>query len=197
MNRNILIVSALEIETQGKLEDWRPYNLLITGVGKVNATYNLTKRLQIDGSMNYDSRINLVINYGTAGSRKIKKKTLVDCTKFIQRDMDVTGLGFMRGETPFEEEPPITIQSTSEFNPIGRKATCGTGDNFVEDRTNYYGEVVDMEAYALAKVCHNFDVPFISFKYITDGADEQAHEDWEANLADGIEQFIGKVISKI
>ena len=54
-----------------------------------------------------------------------------------------------------------------------------------------------MEAYALAKVCHNFDVPFISFKYITDGADEQAHEDWEANLADGIEQFIGKVISKI
>ena len=197
MNRNILIVSALEIETQGKLEDWRPYNLLITGVGKVNATYSLTKRLQIDGSMNYDSRINLVINYGTAGSRKIKKKTLVDCTKFIQRDMDVTGLGFMRGETPFEEEPPITIQSTSEFNPIGRKATCGTGDNFVEDRTNYYGEVVDMEAYALAKVCHNFDVPFISFKYITDGADEQAHEDWEANLADGIEQFIGKVISKI
>ncbi len=197
MNKNILIVSALEIETQGKLEDWRPYNLLITGVGKVNATYSLTKRLQIDGSMNYDSRINLVINYGTAGSRKIKKKTLVDCTKFIQRDMDVTGLGFMRGETPFEEEPPITIQSTSEFNPIGRKATCGTGDNFVEDRTNYYGEVVDMEAYALAKVCHNFDVPFISFKYITDGADEQAHEDWEANLADGIEQFIGKVISKI
>ena len=197
MNKNILIVSALEIETQGKLEDWRPHNLLITGVGKVNATYSLTKRLQIDGSMNYDSRINLVINYGTAGSRKIKKKTLVDCTKFIQRDMDVTGLGFMRGETPFEEEPPITIQSTSEFNPIGRKATCGTGDNFVEDRTNYYGEVVDMEAYALAKVCHNFDVPFISFKYITDGADEQAHEDWEANLADGIEQFIGKVISKI
>ena len=73
MNKNILIVSALEIETQGKLEDWRPYNLLITGVGKVNATYSLTKRLQIDGSMNFDSRINLVINYGTAGSRKYKK----------------------------------------------------------------------------------------------------------------------------
>ena len=26
-------------------------------------------------------------------------------------------------------------------------------DNFVEDRTNYHGEVVDMEAY-IAKVCH-------------------------------------------
>lgn len=197
MNKNILIVSALEIETQGKLEDWRPYNLLITGVGKVNATYSLTKRLQIDGSMNFDSRINLVINYGTAGSRKYKKGDLIDCTRFIQRDMDVTGLGFQKGETPFEKEPSIVIESKSKFNPIGINATCGTGDNFVEDRTNYYGEVVDMEAYALAKVCHNFDVPFISFKYISDGADINANDDWEENVSKGIEQFIGKVISKI
>ena len=194
---NILIVSALDIETQGQLEDWKPHNLLITGVGKVNATYHLTKRLLVDRSMNHDARITLVINYGTAGSRKIKKKQLVDCTKFIQRDMDVTGLGFMRGETPFEDNPPITIKSTSEFNPIGRKATCGSGDNFVEDRTQYYGEVVDMEAYALAKVCYNYDIPFISFKYITDGADEQAHEDWEANLADGIVEFKKKVLDKL
>ena len=197
MNKNILIVSALEVETQGKLEDWRPYNLLITGVGKVNATYSLTKRLQIDGSMNFDSRINLVINYGTAGSRKYKKGDLIDCTRFIQRDMDVTGLGFQKGETPFEKEPSIVIESKSKFNPIGINATCGTGDSFVEDRTNYYGEVVDMEAYALAKVCHNFDVPFISFKYISDGADINANDDWEENVSKGIEQFIGKVISKI
>ena len=37
--------------------------------------------------------------------------------------MDVTGLGFMRGETPFEDDPPLTIKSTSEFNPIKRNAT--------------------------------------------------------------------------
>ena len=76
-----------------------------------------------------------MINYGTAGSRKIKKGKLVDCTKFIQRDMDVTGLGFMRGETPFEKEPPLMLESTSDFNPIGRHATCGTGDCFVEDKS--------------------------------------------------------------
>ena len=196
--KNILIVSALEIETQGQLEDWKPHNLLYTGVGKVNATYNLTKRLQVDGSMNHDARINLVINYGTAGSRKIKKKTLVDCTKFVQRDMDVTGLGFLRGETPFEQDPPVIIQQQNiDFNPIGSYSTCGTGDNFAEDKSQYYGEVVDMEAYALAKVCYNYDVPFISFKYITDGADEQAHEDWEANLADGIIEFKDKILKEI
>ena len=54
-----------------------------------------------------------------------------------------------------------------------------------------------MEAYALAKVCHHYNVPFISFKYITDGADEQAHEDWEANLADGIIEFKEKVLDKL
>ena len=188
---DILIVSALEVETQDQLND---YEVVYTGVGKVNATYELTSYFAkcelYDGD--YPK---LVINYGTAGSRKIKKKTLVDCTKFIQRDMDVTGLGFMKGETPFESDPPFVIQSQHQvFNPINRNATCGTGDNFAEDKSQYYGEVVDMEAYALAKVCYNHDIPFISFKYITDGADEQAHEDWEANLADGIVEFKKKVL---
>jgi len=104
----------------------------------------------------------------------------------------------MRGETPFEDNPPITIETSKDvFNPIGRRATCGTGDNFAEDKSQYYGEVVDMEAYGLAKVCYLHDVPFISFKYITDGADEQAHEDWENNLADGIIEFKNKILKKI
>tara|TARA_Y100000114_G_C11679534_1_gene287897 strand:- start:112 stop:825 length:714 start_codon:yes stop_codon:yes gene_type:complete len=193
LDKKILLVCALEVETQGK--EWlKDFDVVYTGVGKVNATYALTTHFGKYGSY---IPYSLVINYGTAGSRKIKKKQLVDCTKFIQRDMDVTGLGFMRGETPFEDDPPLTIKSTSEFNPINRNALCGSGDNFVEDKTNYYGEVVDMEAYALAKVCYKRQVPFISFKYITDGADEQAHEDWEANLAQGIEEFHKRVISKI
>ena len=192
LNTKPLIVCALEIETQNQLND---YDVLYTGVGKVNATYKLTEKFGKYGThIPYD----LVINYGTAGSRKIKKKTLVDCTKFVQRDMDVTGLGFMRGETPFEDDIPLMLDfGITEYNTIQRRATCGSGDNFVEDKTNYYGEVVDMEAYALAKICYLRKVPFVSFKYITDGADEQAHEDWEANLADGIEVFKEKVLSEI
>ena len=190
---DILIVCALEIETQGQLED---YDILYTGVGKVNATFKLTKRLSGEVVSGFVPK--LVINYGTAGSRKIKKKTLVDCTKFVQRDMDVTGLGFMRGETPFEDEPPLMLDfGITEYNNIRRRATCGSGDSFVEDRTQYYGEVVDMEAYALAKVCYNYKIPFVSFKYITDGADEQAHEDWEKNLADGIEEFKKQVLDGV
>ena len=190
LNKRTLIVCALEVETQGQLDE---YDVLYTGVGKVNAAIRLQQRIGKYGShIPYDR----VINYGTAGSRKIKKKTLVDCTKFVQRDMDVTGLGFLRGETPFEKEPPVIIDFSQYKNPICRNATCGTGDCFVEDKSQYYGEVVDMEAYALAKICWEQNIPFVSYKYITDGADEQAHEDWEANLADGIKVFRNTILDK-
>ena len=184
MNKdNILIVCALPIETQGQLDD---YDVLYTGVGKVNATFKLTQKFGKFGSyIPYD----LVINYGTAGSQswKYKKGDLVDCTRFVQRDMDVSGLGFKIGQTPFEEDIPIILQSESEFNPIGKKALCGSGDSFVQEKT--IGDVVDMEAYALAKVCKSYNVPFISFKYITDDADSNAGDDWEENVGKGIVKF--------
>ena len=184
----ILIVCALEVETQGQLDNW---NVLYTGVGKVNATYTLANHLNTP----IDSKPpKLIINYGTAGSRKIKKKTLVDCTKFVQRDMDVTGLGFMRGETPFEDDIPLMLDfGITEFNNIGRRATCGSGDNFVEDKTNYYGEVVDMEAYALAKVCTLENIKFRCFKYVSDNADENAPSDWIENCKKGAKLFQNKL----
>ena len=191
LEKKTLIVCALEVETAGQLED---YNVLYTGVGKVNATLKLTQKFGKYGSyIPYD----LVINYGTAGSRKYKKGELVDCTKFIQRDMDVTGLGFQRGETPFEKKPPLVIETESLFNPIGKNATCGSGDSFVEDRSQYYGEVVDMEAYALSKVCYHYQIPFISFKYISDGADDNANDDWDENVSKGIEVFKKEILEKL
>jgi adenosylhomocysteine nucleosidase len=39
-----------------------------------------------------------------------------------------------------------------------------------------------MEAYALAKVCQMERVRFACAKYITDGADHTAADDWQNNL---------------
>ena len=196
INKKTLIVCALEVETQGQLED---YDVLYTGVGKVNATYKLTQKFGKLGShIPYD----LVINYGTAGSQiwKYHKGDLVDCTRFVQRDMDVSGLGFKLGQTPFEKDIPIIIESDSDFNPIGNDVLCGSGDSFVTvDQFNWKNliDVVDMEAYALAKVCKLYDVPFISFKYITDEADGDAGNDWEENVGKGIVKFKEKVLDKL
>ena len=201
MNKDdILIVCALEQEVNGELDEVLsdPRQIIYTGVGKVNATGQLTERLHSSHLHYLPPMPKLVINYGTAGSRELPIGELVDCTKFIQRDMDVTGLGFMKGQTPFEQEVPIILDYDHvQYNPIGKKLRCGTGDNFVQDSMGSYSDVYDMEAYALAKVCFVYDVSFISFKYITDNANEHSPKDWEENLADGIKEFKERVLNGI
>jgi len=202
--QDILIVCALEQETQGQLDNYfdDERQILYTGVGKVNATLKLTQRLH-SSHLHYMPKMpELVINYGTAGSRKYEQGELVDCTQFIQRDMDVTGLGFEIGQTPLEEDIPMRIQSESDFNPIGKNALCGSGDNFMNGLPYAWYkkqsvDVVDMEAYALAKVCYHYDINFISFKYITDNADEHSSKDWKDNCSDGVREFKNKILEEL
>jgi len=59
---------------------------------------------------------------------------------------------------------------------------CGSGDNFVMGHDVFDCDVLDMEAYALAKVCALEGIPFLSIKYVTDGGDHQANADWTRNL---------------
>ena len=187
MNRDdILIVCALEMETKGKLDD---RNIIYTGVGKVNATYELTAELFFQ--MKLSKVPKLVINFGTAGSREIPIYTLVDCTKFIQRDMDKTALGFVRGETAFETNVPMMIDFSYVDNPIGKNYVCGTGDNFVQDISKEieHIDVFDMEAYALAKTCWKNEIDFVSYKYITDNANEKSANDWLENCSTSVNKF--------
>jgi len=125
---DILIVCALEQETNNELDEW---NVIYTGCGKVNATYELTAELFFSKSMTgkLTNLPKLVINFGTAGSKDIPIHTLVDCNKFVQRDMDASGLGFKKGETPFDNHPQI-IDYSYVKNPIGKNYVCGAGDSF-------------------------------------------------------------------
>ena len=173
----ILIVTALQQELPDR--NVIEHSVLYTGVGKINATYKLTNILtKVYGKDRFD----LVINYGTAASKVYNG--LVDCTKFIQRDMDTTPLGFKIGETPYETEPSM-IDFSRIKNPIGKNLCCYTGDSFVTDMTPY-DDVVDMEAYALAKTCRNFGIDFVSYKYISDDGNA---DDWEKNCGKGITEF--------
>jgi len=149
---NPLVVCALKDEFSIKGSN---YDLLYTGVGKVNAAIHLTEYLLKKGRPEY------IVNYGTAGSKKVKVGSLVDCTKFVQRDMDVSGLGFEKYETPFEDDISKKIDfSDFENNPLNHLLTCATGDSFIATTGGHVGDVVDMESYALAKVCLKFDLGF-------------------------------------
>jgi len=173
-----LIVMALDMESQGLFEQ-HGVRVLYTGLGKVNAAIALTRQL---AAYRYARRTApLVINFGTAGSRRFDTGTLVGCHRFVQRDMDVRALGFAYGVTPFEEVP-----AELEFPPVFahlQQGLCGSGDSFATGESIMHCEVVDMEAYAYAKVCRLEGVDFACAKYVTDGADHSAAGDWSANLA--------------
>ena len=57
-------------------------------------------------------------------------------------------------------------------------------------------DIVDMEAYAIAKICKLENIEFRCFKYISDNADENANIDWNENLASGVNAF-SKLINDI
>ena len=171
MNR--LFVAALKEETPGL--DFFHY----TGAGKINATYNLTKLI-----LKYNPKE--IINFGTAGAITNKLKGIVECTQFYQRDMDVTPLFNLKiGDTPFDDIKEI-IMSKDGYS-------CGTGDSFVTGKIPIKVDVVDMEAYALAKVCKLEEIKFRCFKFISDNADESASIDWATNCKKGAKLFEQKL----
>ena len=171
MNR--IFVAALKEETPGL--DFFHY----TGVGKINATYNLKKIID-------KYKPNEIINFGTAGSLTKNLKGIIECTKFYQRDMDVSSLMNLKiGQTPFDNINEI-INSNDGYS-------CGSGDNFVSKKIEINVDVVDMEAYALAKVCKLENIPFRCFKFISDRANEAASNDWVKNCKNGAKLFKHKL----
>jgi len=163
-----LFIAAIKEETVGL--DY--FNHI--GVGKINATYNTLRLINVH-------KPKIIINYGTAGAINKQLKGIVECTKFYQRDMDVRGLDFELGETPFDKTKEIIISENGY--------SCGTGDNFVNKKIDMNVDLVDMEAYAIAKVCLLENIKFKCFKYISDNADENAIMDWNENLALGANAF--------
>ena len=174
---NTLVVFALKEEARDCFDEFR---LLYCGVGKVNAAYRLTRALAA-WEATHGTLPRLVLNMGSAGSAHYQKRTVVNCTHFIQRDFDISAFGLQPFATPFEDHLPATLNHGVSFGhlPTG---TCGTGDTFVTNAQQGPWNVVDMEAYALAKICLLENIPFGCLKYISDGADGQAAGTWEESL---------------
>lgn len=180
-----MVVMALEAESDGVFAE-AGVAVLYCGVGKVNAAIALTRELS-----RYEQAgtpLPLVLNFGTAGSRTHPAGTLLACHKFVQRDMDVRGLGFPLGVTPYDGHPPLL-----SFPPVFTDlppAICGSGDSFATARAEVECAVVDMEGYALAKVCKSVGAAFGCVKYVTDGADQAAAGDWQSNRHKAADAFL-------
>ena len=172
----ILILVAVKEELSRK--DLPDVQIHYTGVGKINASI---KTLEVIKAYSP----NQIINYGTAGSLNKELKGLVEVTRFYQRDMDATPLGFEIGQTPFDD--------IEEINFGNDGFSCGSGDSFVTQTPKLKTDLVDMEAYAIAKICYMKNVNFRCFKYISDNANAEANDDWSENVSAGKKLFIERI----
>ncbi len=172
-NQKIVVLVALEMELpQSALLD---FDVHYTGVGKVNAALKAAEIIHND-------KPDLIINYGTAGGLDTSLSGLIEVGVLHQRDMDAVELGFQLGETPFDDLHSIQ----TGFGDV----SCGTGDNFVTAPPKLSSHMVDMEAYAIAKACQRHGVDFRCIKYISDNANSDSSDDWQANVAKGRKLFI-------
>ena len=185
-----LFLVALEVELPQA--NFPKLNIQYTGVGKINATYHTLKHITV-------FKPEIVVNFGSAGAVKSDILGLVQVRTVIQRDMDVQGLGFKLGQTPFESGEDVFILedcSKIDLDLERMKVSCSTGDNFVYETPMLTSDIVDMELFAIAKVCSREGIPLFSWKFISDNADENSPKDWERNVTQGMREFKDSVLYK-
>ena len=170
--KNTLIAVAMKEELS--LEQADGWNVIYTGIGKVNALISVNQALT-------DFKPDNLINFGTAGSSRSDLKGLHEVTTFKQRDMDLRSLGLSLGVTLNDHINDIYLDRPG--------LSCGTGDSFVTTNLELKTDLYDMEAYALAKLCLIEKIKFFCFKYISDEANENALSDWHENVSKGGEAF--------
>ena len=178
-----LFIVALEQEMEGldiKVSPSIP--IVFSGLGKINATKSTLKSI-------YQYKPKLIINYGSVGSKKVTQGSLVVSKVFFQRDMDLRPLGFELGETAFDDTPTYLDFSHVESCMDLPLCSCGTGDSFVNHQ-NYVTDIVDMESYAIAKVCFEEKIDFIAYKYVSDSTNQSSKKDWNQNKSDGKKSFL-------
>jgi adenosylhomocysteine nucleosidase len=173
----LLVVAALTSELHADRAG-NSVDVIYGGVGKINTAIATATAI-------LTARPTLVVNYGTCGKISENLRGLLEISHVVQRDMMAMPLA-PRGVTPLCDDDRMLTSGHGT-------AVCGTGDSFVTSTDPWLAEnkidVVDMELFAIALACKRFGVPWRAFKFITDDADDFAHQHWKANVADGEDLF--------
>jgi adenosylhomocysteine nucleosidase len=170
--------------------------LVESGIGKVNSTLitaMLIERFDVD----------LVINTGVAGalSKDLNVTDMVVSSEVRHHDVDATEFGYVPGQVPGMPESYKANESlvSAALGVLKGNEAIGTvsglvlsGDSFIagekqkEDILNNFsaGLAVDMESASIAQTCHQFNVPFLILRSISDKADQSADMTYE--------EFLGK-----
>jgi len=183
-NRQTLTIGGSEIYT-GQLNG-TDVALLKSGIGKVAAAMGAALLIEL-------CKPDAIINTGSAGglASTLKVGDIVVSDETRYHDADVTAFGYEYGQLPgcpagFAADSKLIEAAESCIKQLNLNAVRGlivSGDAFINGsvglakiRHNFPQAVaVEMEATAIAHVCHNFGMPFVVVRAISDVADQQSH----------------------
>jgi adenosylhomocysteine nucleosidase len=181
MKTQLLIITALESELEKQALP-AGVEIVYCGVGKINAT-----AVSIQAIHQFQPQ--QIVNFGTVGKINPDLQGLLGIGKVMQRDMMTAPLA-PRGQTPFCPKP-------SEYFSLSGEHVCGTGDSFVTAHDPWLFsqgiDVVDMELFAIANIAYQFNIPWQSFKYVTDDANIDAGKEWQHRVNHGQELYLEKL----
>ena len=168
----VILVSASPFE---RYNEWEINGIPILeiGIGKVNAASRMTDII-------LSVKPDVVINFGSCGNLKNHKVGDVLKVGTVINDYETYGLGDVEREIVLDENSDIKLFTTDHFfQPF-------------ENYSTWYNmninkcDIVDMEGFALANVCKYYDIPFHSYKWVSDNGDPSK---WKENAAKGYENF--------
>jgi nucleoside phosphorylase len=154
-----ILAAAFEGEVKD-LVSTEKANLLITGIGKLNAAYSLAECFRIHGD-----KIKAVINLGTAGSQVLEPGSMVEVTRCFQRDT-----AFFSAAIELKKQTSLP------------EAFCASGDQVAVFSENDPWQVVDMELFSLADFCKRKGISLVSIKYVTDRNEGNIVKEWKKEL---------------
>lgn len=167
-----LLVAALASELQAFPAELPGFARLVTGPGKMMATYGLTRALDAG---QYDE----IIVVGTAGTVSDSIPSGIhDVDAAIQHD--VQDLDGVIGQH-------VSLPARVETGRAG--VTIATGDIFVDDPdavariASLGGVLVDMETFAFVWVAQQFGVPIRVIRVVSDNAQDGATQVWDEVVA--------------
>ncbi|MET3076924.1 5'-methylthioadenosine/S-adenosylhomocysteine nucleosidase [Pantoea leporis] len=191
-NRQTLTLAGCEIYT-GTLNSVE-VALLKSGIGKVAAALGTTLLLQL-------CKPDVVINTGSAGglAPTLKVGDIVVSDEVRYHDADVTAFGYEPGQmascpAAFVADDKLIAAAERVIKQLDLNAVRGlvvSGDAFINGaapleriRTTFPQAIaVEMEATAIGHVCHQFKVPFVVVRAISDVADQESHLSFDEFLS--------------
>ncbi len=162
----ILFVAAMKEEISEIIKDKHPNtDVLLTGIGKVNAAMKLTHYIA-------KHKVDKIINIGFAGGNMTYDvNDIVLIEKTIYHDFDLSLFGYKKGQVPgypavFNSNKEMLEMAQKAFNNV-KKGDLYTGDYFMVTPISNPA-VFDMEGASLYQVAHTYQIPIISIKIISD-----------------------------